>query len=117
MTDLKSDNAAALSPRLYTADVADEEKRFQEIFEGNRAWVKHTQETAPETFEILSKEQRPRYLFIGCADSRVPYVARLTLYIEWSLTFASTEHKKLLECEQDSFLFIATSPMYKWILL
>jgi len=60
--------------RRFSSDdeVAKEKERFSEIFEGNRQWIKDTQENSPETFEVLSKAQHPRYLFIGCSDSRVP---------------------------------------------
>lgn len=45
---------------------------LERIFEGNRQWVAKKQAEDPEFFERLSKGQSPRYLFIGCSDSRVP---------------------------------------------
>lgn len=42
------------------------------IFEGNRRWVKDQLAKDPEYFEKLALGQKPRYLFIGCSDSRVP---------------------------------------------
>lgn len=47
------------------ADIAD-------LFERNRAWAKRTGKASPGFFEELSKQQSPDYLWIGCADSRVP---------------------------------------------
>jgi carbonic anhydrase len=42
------------------------------LFENNRAWSERIRRSNPEFFERLSRQQRPRYLWIGCADSRVP---------------------------------------------
>ena len=45
---------------------------YQEVFEGNRRWVEEQKNTDAEFFEKLAAEQHPRFLFIGCSDSRVP---------------------------------------------
>src|ERR671928_1693677 len=42
------------------------------LFENTRAWPERTRRTDPEFFSRLSRQQRPRYLWIGCSDSRVP---------------------------------------------
>jgi carbonic anhydrase len=42
------------------------------LFENNRRWVAHMTATDPEFFQKLSRQQKPQYLWIGCADSRVP---------------------------------------------
>jgi len=42
------------------------------LFENNRRWVARMTADDPEFFQRLSRQQRPRYLWIGCADSRVP---------------------------------------------
>jgi len=42
------------------------------VFAGNRAWAEARRGNDPEFFADLSREQRPNYLWIGCADSRVP---------------------------------------------
>jgi carbonic anhydrase len=42
------------------------------LFENNRAWSERLKRNDPEFFARLSRQQRPRYLWIGCADSRVP---------------------------------------------
>ena len=47
-------------------------KDLADLFERNRAWSKRISEADPQFFSRLSKQQRPRYLWIGCADSRVP---------------------------------------------
>ena len=45
---------------------------MQDIFVNNRKWVEEKLATDPEYFNRLAKGQKPRYLFIGCSDSRVP---------------------------------------------
>ena len=47
-------------------------KRLPHLFENNRAWARDTLAASPDYFERLSAQQAPRYLWIGCADSRVP---------------------------------------------
>jgi len=42
------------------------------LFENNRSWSERMRRNDPEFFVRLSRQQRPRYLWIGCADSRVP---------------------------------------------
>ncbi len=42
------------------------------LFDNNRAWSERIRRSDPQFFERLSRQQRPRYLWIGCADSRVP---------------------------------------------
>jgi len=38
----------------------------------NRAWAAQIKTEEPEFFEQLARVQQPEYLWIGCADSRVP---------------------------------------------
>lgn len=45
---------------------------LKELFANNRAWSKGIREQQPEFFRQLSRQQRPKFLWIGCADSRVP---------------------------------------------
>ncbi|NDZ18952.1 carbonate dehydratase [Variovorax sp. WS11] len=42
------------------------------LFSNNRAWVNQRVEADPEFFTRLARQQSPKYLWIGCADSRVP---------------------------------------------
>ena len=42
------------------------------LFANNRAWAAAMIRDDPEFFERLSHQQSPRYLWIGCSDSRVP---------------------------------------------
>ena len=45
---------------------------MQHILDGNRRWVEARLAEDPEYFKKLAVGQKPRYLFIGCSDSRVP---------------------------------------------
>jgi carbonic anhydrase len=38
----------------------------------NRAWAERMEHDRPGFFASLAAQQKPRYLWIGCADSRVP---------------------------------------------
>ncbi|MBE0613530.1 MAG: carbonate dehydratase [Burkholderiales bacterium] len=43
-----------------------------QLFENNRAWVEQVTAQDPEFFSRLAALQAPKYLWIGCSDSRVP---------------------------------------------
>ena len=45
---------------------------IKELFDNNRAWAARVTRQDPEFFLRLSAQQAPQYLWIGCADSRVP---------------------------------------------
>lgn len=45
---------------------------MEEIFENNRKWVASKLAENKNYFVDLAQGQQPRYLFIGCSDSRVP---------------------------------------------
>ena len=47
-------------------------KFLAHLFENNRKWAAKIKRKDPEYFERLSLIQKPEYLWIGCADSRVP---------------------------------------------
>src|SRR3954463_2978586 len=42
------------------------------LFESNRAWSEGIRQVKPEFFLELARQQAPKYLWIGCSDSRVP---------------------------------------------
>jgi carbonic anhydrase len=43
-----------------------------ELLNNNRAWAVATEKRDPGFFSRLAHQQSPRYMWIGCADSRVP---------------------------------------------
>jgi carbonic anhydrase len=45
---------------------------IKELFDNNRQWASRVTREDPDFFLRLSAQQAPRYLWIGCADSRVP---------------------------------------------
>ncbi|MBJ6109964.1 carbonic anhydrase [Hymenobacter sp. BT523] len=44
----------------------------EEILRNNRQWVADKNAQDPDFFKRLANGQHPKYLFIGCSDSRVP---------------------------------------------
>ena len=47
-------------------------RRLPELFASNRRWAAGMVATNPGFFGSLAAQQEPRYLWIGCSDSRVP---------------------------------------------
>jgi carbonic anhydrase len=45
---------------------------LRDLFANNRTWAASMEERAPGFFSKLLAQQTPQYLWIGCADSRVP---------------------------------------------
>jgi carbonic anhydrase len=45
---------------------------LRHLFENNRLWAERIVQRDPDFFKSLAAQQSPRYLWIGCADSRVP---------------------------------------------
>ena len=45
---------------------------LQELFDSNRRWARKVEAQEPGFFTKLLQQQTPQYLWIGCADSRVP---------------------------------------------
>lgn len=45
---------------------------LDELFHNNRQWSESIKARDPEFFEKLAQQQTPQFLWIGCADSRVP---------------------------------------------
>jgi carbonic anhydrase len=42
------------------------------LLDNNRRWSESRQQSDPDFFQRLTRQQAPEYLWIGCADSRVP---------------------------------------------
>jgi carbonic anhydrase len=45
---------------------------LQDLFSHNRAWAAQMERERPGFFSGLTQQQQPRYMWIGCSDSRVP---------------------------------------------
>jgi carbonic anhydrase len=45
---------------------------LEHLFTQNREWARAISTRDPQFFQKLSEQQAPEYLWIGCADSRVP---------------------------------------------
>jgi carbonic anhydrase len=45
---------------------------LKHLFDNNRKWATRIRQDDPEFFTRLARQQAPRYLWIGCSDSRVP---------------------------------------------
>jgi carbonic anhydrase len=47
-------------------------RTLSRLFENNRSWSERIRKHDPSFFRELSQQQSPEYVWIGCADSRVP---------------------------------------------
>jgi carbonic anhydrase len=45
---------------------------IQDLFAHNRAWAAEMERARPGFFTKLTKQQKPKFMWIGCSDSRVP---------------------------------------------
>ena len=45
---------------------------LDELLRNNREWADGVRREDPAFFKQLSQQQAPKYLWIGCSDSRVP---------------------------------------------
>ena len=46
--------------------------KLNDLFSSNRAWAAEMERTRPGFFTGLANQQKPKYMWIGCSDSRVP---------------------------------------------
>lgn len=47
-------------------------RTLPDLFSNNEAWARRVERENPGFFAELARDQGPRYLWIGCSDSRVP---------------------------------------------
>ena len=47
-------------------------KSLEHLLKSNQDWANRLKEERPDFFQTLSRQQSPKYFWIGCADSRVP---------------------------------------------
>lgn len=48
------------------------EKEYRQLLLQNKAWVERRHQEDPQFFSRLANQQHPKFLWIGCSDSRVP---------------------------------------------
>jgi carbonic anhydrase len=53
-------------------DQSKENLALEQLFSNNRDWAASIVKEDPDFFKKLASQQSPEYLWIGCADSRVP---------------------------------------------
>jgi carbonic anhydrase len=49
-----------------------EQQSYSKLFENNKKWVEEKLNLDSKYFENHAKGQKPKYLYIGCSDSRLP---------------------------------------------
>jgi carbonic anhydrase len=47
-------------------------RTLPQLFDNNREWARQNTARDPQFFQALVTQQSPKYLWIGCSDSRVP---------------------------------------------
>lgn len=52
--------------------MSENDTSLQHLLDHNRTWAANMERERPGFFTKLSQQQHPRYMWIGCADSRVP---------------------------------------------
>ncbi len=52
--------------------MSSDEPTLDTLLDRNRGWADSMTQSDPEFFSRLAQQQAPRYLWIGCSDSRVP---------------------------------------------
>lgn len=67
---------SSLTPSLYSPGMERVENlsdpEMSQIFARNRAWAEEKKAQDPQFFARLSTGQKPRFMFVGCSDSRIP---------------------------------------------
>lgn len=64
-------HGSSLKP-THGGDVLSRFPDLQGLMKSNEEWSEETRKADPELLQGLSKGQAPKYVWIGCADSRVP---------------------------------------------
>ncbi|WP_207422210.1 carbonic anhydrase [Desertivirga brevis] len=77
MSNIVNRDTNPSSPLNITPELAAELKErskntYQQLIDGNRAFVERSLADDPDYFNKLAAGQNPQVLWIGCADSRVP---------------------------------------------
>lgn len=73
------DSREKLGFRSTFSQSDDSNPHLRSILLNNRKWVEETKKKDPEYFVKLSAVHNPKYLYIGCCDSRIPAIQILGL--------------------------------------
>src|SRR5512141_1346384 len=57
---------------MPSSSLPSPDRELPDLFDRNRAWAAAMVRAEPEFFQKLTHQQTPRFLWIGCSDSRVP---------------------------------------------
>jgi carbonic anhydrase len=60
------------SPALPNHRMPYDDPTLKTLLDRNRTWAENMKRADPEFFTRLAQQQSPRFLWIGCSDSRVP---------------------------------------------
>jgi carbonic anhydrase len=66
-----SPSPAAYTPLTPSRSV-ENRSELSFLFDNNRQWARSVEAAYPGFFAALSQQQKPKYMWIGCSDSRVP---------------------------------------------
>jgi len=65
---------------------------LQPLFQNNREWSERLRASDPAFFQRLSEQQNPKYLWIGCSDSRVPANQICLSALQFGIDVLQVEH-------------------------
>jgi len=61
-----------MSSNIKLLATTDHMTTIKHLFDNNKKWAERITKEDPNFFKGLSQQQSPKYLWIGCSDSRVP---------------------------------------------
>jgi carbonic anhydrase len=68
----KANSGITTTPTSHLESNEEYRSTYFRLLEGNKKYVEEKTHENPDYFKELSKTQKPKYLLIGCSDSRVP---------------------------------------------
>jgi len=77
---------------------------LDDLFRNNSAWARQMCRRDPDYFRTLAQQQAPRYLWIGCSDSRVP--ANTILGLEPGEVFVHRNVANLIKLRDENCLSV-----------
>jgi len=62
----------AFHPEIYASESTKAMSDYYKLLTNNKEWQQEKTKDDPDYFKRMAEGQRPRFLLIGCSDSRVP---------------------------------------------